>query len=77
MVTAVANGLAPARGELTAARIAPVNALAIKFVGYVLWRGGKWYLRRRLPPTRTLVRNGLVGGLALVAMAIIARRLGG
>ncbi len=51
--------------------------MAMKFVGYVLWRGGKWYLRRRLPPMRTLVTSGFGGLLVLVAMAILARRLGG
>jgi hypothetical protein len=51
--------------------------MALKFVGYVLWRGGKWYLRRRLPSTRTLATSGFAALLVLVAMAFLARRLGG
>lgn len=54
-----------------------MNGMALKFVGFALWRGGKWYLRRRLPSTRTLAIRGFAGLLALVAIAILARRLGG
>ena len=61
---------------MTAARIELVNSASVKLVGFVLWRGGKWYLRRRLPPTRVLVMRGFAGVFVLVAVAILMRRLG-
>jgi hypothetical protein len=61
---------------VTAARIVPVNNAAVKLVGYALWRGGKWYLRRRLPSTRVLALRGFAGLFVLVAVAILMRRLG-
>lgn len=36
-----------------------------KLLGYVVWRGAKWYLRRRLASRRVAI----VGGLALLAGA--------
>jgi hypothetical protein len=47
-----------------------------KLVFYLLWRGGKWYLRRRLPSNRTLALAGFAGVSALLAAALLARRLG-
>ena len=48
-----------------------------RLLGYVVWRAGKWYLRRRLPS-----RPALAGGaLALVAggavSIVLIRRLAG
>ena len=51
-----------------------MNARVYKIVGYLLWRGGKWYLRQRLPPARTLALRGLVAGGALTAAVLVARR---
>jgi hypothetical protein len=46
-------------------------------LGYAVWHGGKWYLRRRLPSRRRLALAGagalLCGGAALV----LARRVSG
>ena len=54
----------------------PVNGNGYKLLGYAVWRGGKWYLRRRLPSTRTLATAG-VGGLSVLAVGVLlARRLG-
>jgi hypothetical protein len=51
-----------------------VNATRYKLLGFVVWQGGKWYLRRRLPSRRMLVL-GAAGGLsALAAAGTIARR---
>ncbi len=51
-----------------------MNAAGYKLIGYVVWRGGKWYLRRRLPSARTLAAAalGTVGGAA--AIAVLVRR---
>jgi hypothetical protein len=48
---------------------------AYKLLGYAVWRGGKWYLRQRLPPRRTLVLYAAGTVAALSATALIARRL--
>jgi hypothetical protein len=50
---------------------------AYRLVGYVVWKGGKWYLRQRLPPARALARRGLVAGGALTGIVLVARRLRG
>jgi hypothetical protein len=60
---------------VTAASIVPVNVNRTKLVGYLLWRGGKWYLRRRLPPARTMAAAGLAGFLGLLLAVVLARRL--
>jgi hypothetical protein len=51
-----------------------VNGNGYKLLGFAVWRGAKWYARRRLPSARaTAVRA--VGALAgLGAVALIARR---
>jgi hypothetical protein len=54
-----------------------MSATAYRLVGYVVWKGGKWYLRKRLPPARTLAWRGLLTGGALAAMVLVARRAKG
>ena len=54
-----------------------MSGTGYKVLGYVLWKGGKWYLRRRLPPARTLVLGGLAAGGALTAAVLLARRATG
>jgi hypothetical protein len=46
-----------------------MNGNGYKLLGYVVWRGGKWYLRRRLPSTRVLAAAALTGGAAAVLLA--------
>ncbi len=47
-----------------------------KLIGYAVWRGAKWYLRRRYGNTpRKLVAGGVV--TLAVAGAIIAQRQSG
>jgi hypothetical protein len=48
-----------------------------RLLGFAVWRGAKWYLRRRLPSTRTLAISGLVvcAGVAAGAVAL-GRRAG-
>ena len=44
-------------------------------LGYLVWQGGKWYLRRRLPSKRTLALTGAgILGTA-TAVAVLAKRL--
>jgi hypothetical protein len=54
-----------------------VNAKGYKLLGYVVWRGGKWYLRRRLPPARSLALRAVVAGGAVTAVVLVLRRVAG
>jgi hypothetical protein len=51
-----------------------VNARGTKLLGYVVWRGGRWYLRRRMPPARSLALGALAAGGALTAVVLLGRR---
>jgi hypothetical protein len=54
-----------------------MSATRYKLLGFAVWRGGKWYLRRRLPSQRKLLL-GAAGGLsALAAAGVLARRATG
>jgi hypothetical protein len=57
--------------------IVPVNRSGTRLVGYLFWRGAKWYLRRRLPSTRTMAAAAFAGLSVLAVVAVVARRLGG
>jgi hypothetical protein len=45
-----------------------------RLLGYAVWHGGKWYLRRRLPSARTLGLSGLAACGVGAAAVLIARR---
>jgi hypothetical protein len=51
-----------------------VSANAQRVVWYLLWKGGKWYLRQRLPSARALALRGAIAGGALTAVALAVRR---
>ncbi len=46
-------------------------------LGALVWRGGKWYLRKRLPSRRTVAVTGLGAVAAVAATVLLARRLAG
>jgi hypothetical protein len=52
-----------------------VGGNGYKIIGYVVWKGGKWYLRKRLPSARrvALIGAGAAGGL--IAATALAKRL--
>jgi hypothetical protein len=54
-----------------------MNSERYRLLGYVVWRGAKWYLRRRLPSTRKLVLTGVAAAATLTAAGVLARRLSG
>jgi hypothetical protein len=54
--------------------MARMNATGYKVLGFLIWKGGKWYLRRRLPPARTLALRGLAAAGAMTAAVLLARR---
>jgi hypothetical protein len=47
--------------------------MGYKILGFAVWQGGKWYLRRRLQGAR---RKAAIGGLAalVIAGAVAAQR---
>jgi hypothetical protein len=51
-----------------------MNSNGYRLLGYVVWQGGKWYLRRRVP-IRKLALSGLLGAGVLGAGAVLAKRL--
>ena len=50
-----------------------MNGNAYKLLGFAVWHGAKWYLRRRVP-VRKLVVLGTLGLGAAGASAIAAKR---
>jgi len=44
-----------------------------KVLGFAVWRGAKWYLGRKVQPTRLVAGAGLAG-LAATAAAVGAKR---
>ncbi len=55
--------------------MAPVDGNGDKLLGYLLWQGAKWYLRRRMPSARTSAVVGIAAVSALAAAVLLARRL--
>jgi hypothetical protein len=54
-----------------------MGANAYRLIGYVVWRGGKWYLRQRLPSPRKIAAATVASASGAVAVAVIARRIAG
>jgi hypothetical protein len=54
-----------------------VNGNGYKLLGFAVWRGARWYVRRRLPSGRAVAAGtfGLVA--AAGAAALVARRVAG
>jgi len=52
-----------------------MNSTTYRLLGYAVWRGGRWYLRQRLPSARSIVLKAAGAGIALSAAAVIARRV--
>jgi hypothetical protein len=45
-----------------------------KLLGYVVWRAGKWYVRRRLPSKRAAATGAaLLVGAGAVALVLLRR----
>jgi hypothetical protein len=51
-----------------------MNGTGYKLLGFAVWRGGKWYLRRRLPSRRKIAISALGGITAVAAAGLFARR---
>jgi hypothetical protein len=48
-----------------------------RLLGFAVWHGARWYLRRRLPSGRKVATAGLVAVAAIAGGAVLARRNGG
>jgi hypothetical protein len=50
--------------------------MGYKLLGYVVWQGGRWYVRRRLPgaPPRAVVAATAAGGLMIACGLAAAHR---
>jgi hypothetical protein len=53
-----------------------MSAKRYQLLGFLVWQGGKWYLRRRLRPARKRALGGLLAGATLTAAGLAAKRLG-
>jgi hypothetical protein len=51
-----------------------MNGNGYKLLGYVVWHGGKWYLRRRLPSSRAFATAALVLLTGAAVAMLLARR---
>jgi hypothetical protein len=55
-----------------------IAAMGYKILGYVVWQGGKWYVRRRYPDApRKLAMGGVAALLLAVGAAVFAVRQNG
>jgi len=52
-----------------------MNGNRYKLVGFVVWQGGKWYLRKRVRSARKLALGAAVAAGTLTAAALAAKRL--
>jgi hypothetical protein len=54
-----------------------MNGNRYKLLGFVVWQGGRWYLRRRLPSARRVALTGAATATALLGGAVLLKRLSG
>lgn len=57
-----------------------MGSTGYKVLGFAVWQGAKWYLRRRygrLVPSRRVAAAGLVAAGVGIAAALSGRRSGG
>lgn len=51
-----------------------MSGTGYKLLGFAVWNGGRWYVRRRVSPRRVALKSlAAVGGLA--GAAVLARRV--
>jgi hypothetical protein len=50
-----------------------MNGTGYRVLGFAVWQGGKWYLRRRLAVRRLALKGALVAG-GLAGIALLAKR---
>ncbi len=50
-----------------------MSGTGYKLLGFAVWNGGRWYLRRRVA-VRRIALKGLVAGGGLLGAAVLAKR---
>jgi hypothetical protein len=76
----LSRGREPAAKRIVHGRWVPfasVNGTGYKLLGFVVWRGARWYARKRLPSARKLALLAVGGLSAAVAAGAIAKRATG
>jgi hypothetical protein len=48
--------------------------MGYKVLGYAVWQGAKWYLRRRFPNARRNVAIAGLAGVLIAGVAVTAQR---
>jgi len=48
--------------------------MGYKVLGYVVWQGGKWYARRKLPGAASKLVLAGIAGMALAGGALVVQR---
>lgn len=54
-----------------------MNGNGYKLLGFVVWRGVKWYARKRLPSSRSIALVAVGAVAAVLVAGAIAKRAGG
>jgi hypothetical protein len=48
--------------------------MGYKLLGFAVWQGGKWYVRRRMSATRAKLAIGAVGVAAVAGFVVAGRQ---
>ena len=54
--------------------VGSLNPMGYKVLGYVVWQGGKWYVRRKLPGAPPKLALAGLAGAALAGGALVVGR---
>jgi hypothetical protein len=54
-----------------------MSSNAYRLLGFTVWHGARWYLRRRLPHARAIAAAGLLALLGAAGAAALVKRAGG
>ncbi|HEX5225769.1 MAG TPA: hypothetical protein VFW29_11635 [Solirubrobacteraceae bacterium] len=52
-----------------------MGSTGYKLLGFAVWRGGRWYLRRRLSSRRSVLARLLLAGMLAAGGAALVRRI--
>jgi hypothetical protein len=50
-----------------------MNGTGYRVLGFAVWQGGKWYVRRRVA-VRRMALKGALAGAGLAGIALLAKR---
>jgi hypothetical protein len=53
-----------------------MSSTGYKLLGFTVWHGARWYLRRRVAPRRALATRVLIAAAVLGGAGMVARRAG-